>query len=36
MAKADKQFAAKYDMLTKLAAMTPCATENKAPEAPKA
>jgi pyruvate-ferredoxin/flavodoxin oxidoreductase len=36
MARADKQFAAKYDLLTKLAALGPCATENKAPEAPKA
>jgi pyruvate-ferredoxin/flavodoxin oxidoreductase len=36
MALADKQFAAKYDLLTKLAAMSPCATENKVPEAPKA
>ncbi|MFO7535451.1 MAG: pyruvate:ferredoxin (flavodoxin) oxidoreductase [Kiritimatiellia bacterium] len=36
MGQADKLFAAKYDLLTKLAALTPCDTENKAPAAPKA
>ncbi len=36
MDTADKLFAAKYDLLTKLAALGPCVTENQPPAAPKA